>query len=296
MSDNQYNEPQNTIGAAAELGEKLRLAREKRGFSIGEVAERLKLPARQIEGLESGNYEGLPELVFVRGFLRTYGRFLELDEKEVAMYLDRIMPQERTNVYAVERQKTQSLNYQQTEVRKSFPKWILGVLALAAIAGGVYAWQSKSNAENEKQVNTNVGLNEVAAPNLDASNVSVVAMSSEPVQAVQASGVDATASAPAAAASAPVVIASDVQSQGVASDELVIKVRYRSNLVIKDKDGQFVINRIVPAGSEHRFKGGAPYDVWIGYAIGSTANYGGSDIAVSKNMVSAKTSSFKAGQ
>lgn len=296
MSDNQYNEPQNTIGAAAELGEKLRLAREKRGFSIGEVAERLKLPARQIEGLESGNYEGLPELVFVRGFLRTYGRFLELDEKEVAMYLDRIMPQERTNVYAVERQKTQSLNYQQTEVRKSFPKWILGVLALAAIAGGVYAWQSKSNAENEKQVNTNVGLNEVAAPNLDASNVSVVAMSSEPVQAVQASSVDATASAPAAAASAPVVIASDVQSQGVAADELVIKVRYRSNLVIKDKDGQFVINRIVPAGSEHRFQGGAPYDVWIGYAIGATANYGGSDIAVSKNMVSAKTSSFKAGQ
>lgn len=296
MSDNQYNEPQNTIGAAAELGEKLRLAREKRGFSIGEVAERLKLPARQIEGLESGNYEGLPELVFVRGFLRTYGRFLELDEKEVATYLDRIMPQERTNVYAVERQKTQSLNYQQTEVRKSFPKWILGVLALAAIAGGVYAWQSKSNAENEKQVNTNVGLNEVAAPNLDASNVSVVAMSSEPVQAVQASSVDATASAPAAAASAPVVIASDVQSQGVASDELVIKVRYRSNLVIKDKDGQFVINRIVPAGSEHRFQGGAPYDVWIGYAIGATANYGGSDIAVSKNMVSAKTSSFKAGQ
>lgn len=296
MSDNQYNEPQNTIGAAAELGEKLRLAREKRGFSIGEVAERLKLPARQIEGLESGNYEGLPELVFVRGFLRTYGRFLELDEKEVATYLDRIMPQERTNVYAVERQKTQSLNYQQTEVRKSFPKWILGVLALAAIAGGVYAWQSKSNAENEKQVNTNVGLNEVAAPNLDASNVSVVAMSSEPVQAVQASGVDATASAPAAAASAPVVIASDVQSQGVAADELVIKVRYRSNLVIKDKDGQFVINRIVPAGSEHRFQGGAPYDVWIGYAIGATANYGGSDIAVSKNMVSAKTSSFKAGQ
>ena len=296
MSDNQYNEPQNTIGAAAELGEKLRLAREKRGFSIGEVAERLKLPARQIEGLESGNYEGLPELVFVRGFLRTYGRFLELDEKEVATYLDRIMPQERTNVYAVERQKTQSLNYQQTEVRKSFPKWILGVLALAAIAGGVYAWQSKSNAENEKQVNTNVGLNEVAAPNLDASNVSVVAMSSEPVQAVQASSVDATASAPAAAASAPVVIASDVQSQGVAADELVIKVRYRSNLVIKDKDGQFVINRIVPAGSEHRFQGGAPYDVWIGYAIGATANYGGSDIAVSKNMVSAKTSSFKAGQ
>ncbi len=293
MSDNQQNELHNPASAAVELGEKLRQAREKRGFSIGEVAERLKLPARQIEGLESGNYEGLPELVFVRGFLRTYGRFLEIDDNEIATYLDRIMPQNRTNTYAVERQNAQSLNYQQTEVKKSFPKWILGVLAVAAIAGGVYAWQSKSNAENEKQAESNIALNEVAAPSLEASNVSVVAMASEPEQTVQASAAS-TITAEPLMASAPIAAASD--SVSVAANELVVKVRYRSNLVIKDKDGQFVVNRIVPAGSEHRFQGGAPYDVWIGYALGATANYGGQDIAVSKNMVSKKTSSFKAGQ
>ncbi|MCQ9326140.1 RodZ domain-containing protein [Neisseria dentiae] len=299
MTDNQQSEQHASNGAAAELGLKLRQAREQKGYSIGEVAERLKLSARQIEGLESGNYEGMPELVFVRGFLRTYGRFLDLDDNEVAAFLDRIMPQNRNNLYAVDRSGSQALNYQQTEVKKSFPTWILGVLTAVVIGGGIYVWQSKSNQEYAKQ-SDNMERPEPAgseAGNLQADNISVVAMGSD----AAASAVPA-ASAPAAVpaqavASEPAFAASAASGVvPVAADELAVKVLYRSNLVIKDKNGAFVINRIVPAGSEHRFRGGAPYEVWIGYSLGATANYGGREINVRQHLTGKTTSSFTVGQ
>ncbi|KPN74903.1 RodZ domain-containing protein [Neisseria sp. 74A18] len=313
MTDNQNTEQYSANSVAAELGMKLRQAREQKGFSIGEVAERLKLSARQIEGLESGNYEGMPELVFVRGFLRTYARFLGLDEQEVSAYLDRIMPQSRSNVYAVERNGSSSLNYQQTEVAKTFPKWILGVALLALIGGGVYVWQSKSQTEYAKQNDTIVPPELSSAPTngLNADNVSVVSMGSDAVASAilnpvsTASGAVVTAASDSVGAQTNVSVASGASQDivagasgatPVAADELLVKVYYRSKLVIKDKSDQFVINEIVPAGSEHRFKGGAPYNVWIGYAPGATVNYGGQEIAVRKHMVGKTTSSFTAGQ
>lgn len=291
QNKNQNSEsPQKSKYTAVELGTRFRQIREGRSLSIGEVAERLKLPARQIEALETGCYEGLPESVFVRGFLRTYGRFLEMDDHEVDGYLEDIFPAENRNIYAVERNKNGKdvLNYQQTNIRRSFPKWIIAVIILMIIVICIYAWQSKSNAENEKQANSNTPASEVVAPNLMASNISVIPMAS-----------DATVNL-STASDASQIKSSEVSNlnnnQAIAPDELVIKVRYRSSLAIKDRNGQFVINKIVPAGSEHHFKGGAPYDVWIGYATGAAANYGGKDISVTDNMLKGKkTSSFKAG-
>ncbi|WP_274571221.1 RodZ domain-containing protein [Neisseria leonii] len=280
--------------AAAELGARLREARERKGLSIGEVAERLKLPARQVESLESGDYRDLPELVFVRGFLRTYSRFLELDEQQTADSLDRIAPIERKNHYAAAREEgDKDLNFQHQTVKKPFPTWIFGVLAVAAIAVGVFAWQSKSNAENQRQEAagaSEVGLGEIAAPNVEAGNVAVVAMASEPVSG------ETQASAVSDAQQAAVQTASEPQADAVAADELLINVRYRSMLVVKDKEGNEVINQIVPARSEHRFKGGAPYNVWIGYALGAEVNYGGRRYSVPRHMVGKKSASLMVGE
>ena len=296
MDENQEKQQNDVQNSAVELGKRLRIERERRSLSIGEVAERLKLSARQVEALESGNYEGLPELVFVRGFLRTYSRFLEIDEQEMALFLDCISPQERKNHYATER-KVEPLSFQNQEVKKPFPAWVLGAVAAAILAAGIFAWQSKSQAENEKQANNTaqvMGLNQVAAPNIDADNVAVVPMSHDGTAASQ------TASAATASTTIATTVASATQTASAAGqasgDELVVKVRYRSVLVIKDKTGADVINRVVPAGSEHRFQGGAPYNVQIGYALGTTVQYAGQDIPVAQHMVSKKSAAVTVGQ
>ena len=65
-------------GAVAGSGHRLRQAREAAGMSVQDVADRLKIPIRVIDGLEKEEYAKLGAPVFVRGQLRSYARLLGL--------------------------------------------------------------------------------------------------------------------------------------------------------------------------------------------------------------------------
>lgn len=60
----------------ASLGQRLRAAREARGLSRADVAARLKLPLSLIGKLESDDYQGLTEGVFLRGYLGSYAKLV----------------------------------------------------------------------------------------------------------------------------------------------------------------------------------------------------------------------------
>lgn len=59
-----------------DYGQRLRQAREAAGMSVADVAQRLKMPVRVIESLETGEGAGRDAPVFVRGQLRSYARLL----------------------------------------------------------------------------------------------------------------------------------------------------------------------------------------------------------------------------
>lgn len=61
------------------IGALLRRTRELRGESLGDVAHALKLSAHQVDALEREDYDALPGPAFVRGFLRNYARYMQLD-------------------------------------------------------------------------------------------------------------------------------------------------------------------------------------------------------------------------
>lgn len=62
-----------------EIGHILREARENKGLSLEDVQSKIRVNARYLAALESGQYSALPTPVHVRGFLRNYARFLGLD-------------------------------------------------------------------------------------------------------------------------------------------------------------------------------------------------------------------------
>jgi hypothetical protein len=60
----------------------LRSGRTRRKLSIEDVARITKIQVRILEKLESGQLEGLPADVFVKGFVRSYAKCVGLDEAE----------------------------------------------------------------------------------------------------------------------------------------------------------------------------------------------------------------------
>ncbi len=64
------------------LGEKLRQAREERGISISEVSEQTRIAAHHLESIEDDNYKTLPGGIFNKGFVKTYAKFVGIDEQE----------------------------------------------------------------------------------------------------------------------------------------------------------------------------------------------------------------------
>lgn len=60
-------------------GAQLSAARIQMGLSLQQVADQLKLSQRQIAALENNQFEDLPKMVIVRGFVRSYAKLLKLD-------------------------------------------------------------------------------------------------------------------------------------------------------------------------------------------------------------------------
>src|SRR5512139_1689119 len=81
MSEQAENRTAGEVGGAVphfSVGAALREGRELLGLSVADVANRIKFAPRQIEAMEADDFGQLPEMAFVRGFVRSYARLLEI--------------------------------------------------------------------------------------------------------------------------------------------------------------------------------------------------------------------------
>jgi len=75
------------------LGKYLRDAREAMGIDIREAAQETRISVNYLTALEEEDFSKLPGEVFVRGFLKNYGRYLHLEETEVIKRYAELKPQ-----------------------------------------------------------------------------------------------------------------------------------------------------------------------------------------------------------
>ncbi len=83
---------------AESLGEKLRQAREARGISISEVAEQTRISSQYLEGIEADDYRTLPGGIFNKGFLKSYAKYVGVDEQEALQDYARLVASQDNQV------------------------------------------------------------------------------------------------------------------------------------------------------------------------------------------------------
>jgi hypothetical protein len=89
MATVSMSEPMNDEGN--HFGSSLRLAREGRALTLGDVSVLTKVPRSSLVLIEAGDLAGLPADVFVRGFIRSYARAVGISEIAPLAAFDRAL-------------------------------------------------------------------------------------------------------------------------------------------------------------------------------------------------------------
>lgn len=268
------------------VGSQLRAAREQRGIQLNELANTLKLGARQVEALENGDWQALPGHTFIRGFVRNYARLVQIDPAPLMAELDRVLEKPVSRLGDVETRQT-TMPHGGASISRRDRAVVLTGGAVVALAGLVYfllpndlsalreSTQSLLDSLSRKEV-------PVAAPapaaesapepvfppgttpqqvmNPQADMPAVVALA-EPAASVPTTSVPASATQqPAAPAEKPAASATAAPLRFVFEKESWVEVRDRDNKIILSQRGT--------SGVEQSVSGNGPFSLVIGFAPG----------------------------
>jgi cytoskeleton protein RodZ len=250
------------------VGQTLRDAREAQGITLEDAAARLRLMQRQVEAMETDDFESLDPPVFARGFVRNYARLLGLAPEALLARMEGA-PAEATEVsHAAPPQPHSWLS----------SPWLilllLGLLVAVVVPVALYWWL---NSEGGDDSNKRVPPAVQAIPAPATVPPPVAAPVEAPLSAIQLAPVSTTA--PAAGAIEPAEIDMPVAPETpAASGVLHLEFGDESWVEIKDASGRMLHRQLNQPGSRVDIPGQPPFDVLIGNAARARVTYNGRPI------------------
>ncbi|HEY4212826.1 MAG TPA: RodZ domain-containing protein [Steroidobacteraceae bacterium] len=266
--------------ALSGIGTRLRAARERKGLTILQAAEKLHVDPKICESLEAENFDALGAPVYVKGHLRHYAELVGEPVTElVALYADtiRTVQPDLTRIPKAEPPSDPS--------RLTIPAAV--VLGGFALAGAVWWVLTLSKGAVSTQTHPVASELSAAAPQQAAANVEETrgpqalptALSAAPppapkavVVAKQAPEAKSAAHPEAAAATKP---GSEVTPRLAKPAELTLRFSAESWAEVYDANGDRLFYDIGPADSVKTFKGTPPMRVVLGNAPGVAVEVNG---------------------
>ncbi|HET7316221.1 MAG TPA: helix-turn-helix domain-containing protein [Sphingomicrobium sp.] len=115
-------------------GERLRAAREEKGFSLEDVASETRIPLRHLESLEAGDWERLPAPTYTIGFAKSYASAVGLDRADIGEQLRAEMGGQRPDTSTVE-------HFEPADPARTMPKWLVfSAIAAIILVVIIFSW------------------------------------------------------------------------------------------------------------------------------------------------------------
>jgi cytoskeleton protein RodZ len=240
------------------VGAALREAREQLGLSVADVESRLKFASRQIEALEADNFTRLPEIIFVRCFVRSYAKLLQLDPDPLLAALPIAPTQSSLHISNIAIEVPFPNTY---ATRRPKVIWWAASLAVAiAITLVLFVWFNRS-----KPIMPQATVETIELPAVMPTPASVVIAVPSPDALV----------VPPKAPTAAKVIKSESNSASKQSASIRLTFDADSWVKVTDNDGKILLSQLNSSGSEKHLKGRPPFSVVIGNISGVRLYYQG---------------------
>jgi len=273
------------------FGQRLRTAREAKGLTHADVAQRLRLPLRLIGRLEDDNYAGMEQGVYLRGYLSSYARLVGVP----TVAAETIAQQHTHAAPLVATGKVSRSRYLFDRYSVSATYLILTALIVVpavwlATHGGLeqnlarttpldspttiqVPPQSTIDASATDTASADNATSDAATPPADTTTSVAAAEAPKQEQPVVASMTPFTtqAAAPAPAPEAPTHAGSGAHSMS-------LKLSQASWVEILAADGSKLEYGILPAGSERTYSNDKPLSVRLGNAEGAEVTVDGKAI------------------
>ncbi|PSH02964.1 MAG: hypothetical protein CXZ00_14740 [Acidobacteria bacterium] len=173
----------------ASFGENLRQARQARNITLRDISAATKISTRALQALEDERFDLLPGGIFNKGFVRSYARYVGLDEeKTIAEYLAAVkVPIPETDMETLSSQVEAARKVPQKSQFALNAGAFLGVLAVivALVLGGL--WLREHRKEAREQV--------AAQPPVEKQNANPAPAASAPALPTTSGQTSATAGA-----------------------------------------------------------------------------------------------------
>lgn len=259
--------------------QRLRAAREARGWSREEVASRLRLPARVIELIEKEDYHGIAHAVYLRGYLTSYARLVgvpvDLAENVVAR---RTAPPPLVATGTVSRSRYLLERYSVSATYLILTGLIVAPAVWLATHGGIEQNLARgvpldTPATASSLVSATASTMMPADPVADAavperaSETTVPVIESPPPVIASMASFVSPASAPAPVAAAPST-----------AHVLTLRLQQASWVEIIAVDGSRLEYGLLPAGSERSYHTDASVSVRLGNAEGASVEADGQPV------------------